>query len=59
MTKRQAKDTMLSEKLFDYFHQKYGISEAQFEAAVRQCGRVKAKIETYFLVQAHEKKKGK
>jgi hypothetical protein len=47
----------LSEQLFKYFHEKYGATRTEIDEAIREFGYVKPRINTYFLVRAHEKKK--
>ena len=56
--KKQAKQ-QLAEELCRFFMAKYGVSRYEVEQAIRQFGHVKEILNTYFLVQAHEKNKRK
>jgi hypothetical protein len=55
MTKKQL--AKLAEELFSYFHQKYGATRTEVDEAIREFGYIKSRIDTYFLVKTHEKKK--
>ena len=55
MKKKQL--TALSEELFKYFHEKYGATRTEVDEAIREFGYVKPRINTFFLVKSHEKKR--
>jgi hypothetical protein len=46
-----------AEELFNHFHEKYGATRMEVEEAIREFGYIKSRINTYFLVKTHEKKK--
>jgi hypothetical protein len=55
MTKKQLAKS--AEELFGYFHKKYGATRTEVNEAIREFGYIKSRIDTYFLVKSHEKKK--
>jgi hypothetical protein len=54
--KKQKKETSMN-LLFQYLNRKYGVSMAEVEKAIDQLGLVRGHLDTFFMVEAYQKKK--
>ena len=54
--KKQKKETIM-QLLYQYLNRKYGVSMDEVERAIDQLGLVRGHLDTFFMVEAYQKKK--